>query len=650
MDYYASTDGGPLPDGTPTVAGLSKLLDQIQEQYEHLVDVGEPITAYLRGGTYYMESPLRFDPQRPGSGITLKAYPGEEPVLCGARPVGDWEESRINGVPCWRTRLEEVADGSWYFHQLFVDGDRRPRGRYPQSGALPSVASDKEGPLFGASSQFGYSGSLEGLEWNPDLEVVFDHYWIHDRTRVTAIDTTARVVSLDPDSPMFMHVLSENEFYFENARCAVTEPGQWHLERNTGFLYYIPREGESRDHTAVYAPVASRFVEIAGDEASGDRVEFVNLEGITFRYCRSEGIKNSGQAAHTLSGAITFRHARNCAIRNCTIDGAGTYAVDIQEGCSRLEIRDCVLTHSGAGGIKVNGSDKPGDDARQTSRIGIRGNEIVHGGRLYRDAIGVLLMHASRVHVYRNHIYDFYYSGLSCGWTWGLGESVSHSNRIEYNHVHRIGQKTLSDLGGMYYLGIQPGTVIRGNRVHDVSGKEYGGSGIYLDEGASHMLVEGNRVYDTQGPSFNMHYGRENIVRSNVFIAGEEGAVALAKRKRGREPGPNTALNLSANIIVTQGQPVFTGGYRYHLADDEIRSNGNVIWARDGGPLMVYDEYGKPQPVVGPHTFDEWQALGNDTLSVFADPGFADLDGRDFALGEDSCAHKVGFRPLLEQE
>ncbi|MGW5366412.1 hypothetical protein [Actinopolymorpha pittospori] len=80
---------------------------------------------------------------------------------------------------------------------------------------------------------------------------------------------------------------------------------------------------------------------------------------------------------------------------------------------------------------------------------------------------------------------------MKCGTTKG--------NLIAYNHLHHLGQGLLNDMGRVYLLGEQPGTVVRGDLIHDVECANYGGWGIYLDEGSSHVVVEGNICHDMSG-------------------------------------------------------------------------------------------------------------------------------------------------------
>jgi len=90
-----------------------------------------PVTVQVRGGTYFIDQAITLKPDDSGSEgqpVTYAAYPGEEPVLCGGREIAGWTPYR-DGI--YVAELPEVRAGGWYFRQLFADGKRQARARYP---------------------------------------------------------------------------------------------------------------------------------------------------------------------------------------------------------------------------------------------------------------------------------------------------------------------------------------------------------------------------------------------------------------------------------------------------------------------------------------------------------------------------------------
>jgi hypothetical protein len=123
------------------------------------------------------------------------------------------------------------------------------------------------------------------------------------------------------------------------------------------------------------------------------------------------------------------------------------------------------------------------NDAEQNYSNVIADNDIHDLGLIYAPAVGIWALQSGQNQIIHNHVHDLCYTAISVGWAWGYGPNQSNGNLIAFNHLHEIGKNMLSDMGGIYTLGEQPGTVIQLNLIHDISSFTYGGWGIYMDDG-----------------------------------------------------------------------------------------------------------------------------------------------------------------------
>ena len=644
-------DDGPL-------ATITRARDLIREMKRSGSLTGA-VTVWLRDGRYPLRAPIAFT-EEDAAPVTYAAYPGEKPILDGGEPITGWRTETVNGHEVWATDLAEVGRGAWNFRSLFVNGARKPRARFPKVGIEPErrkfqVMEDvpgtpKNAKLFDGAWSFVTAPGDIDANWRnlTDIDIVALHYWVEERMPIASFDPATRLVT---SSRRSIFALKDDtagtwaRYYVENVFEAMTEPGEWYLDRPTGTLYYFPMPGENIETTEVFAPRIDELLSITGRPADGSYVEFLRFVGITFEHAdwhqpsgghdpdtgSEPGIDYaaSPQAAAHLGGAISLLGARFCAVEECIIRHVGRYGFNLGNGCHGNRIVGNEIADCGGGGVKISGADAHGDESLHTANNRVTDNHIQSCGRIFHSAVGIILRHTFGNVIAHNHIHDLFYSGISCGWVWGYGPNVSRGNIIEANHIHDLGYGWLSDMGGIYTLGIQPGTVIRGNLIHDVTRANYGGWAIYPDEGSSHITVENNVCYDTNSQAFHQHYGEENVVRNNIFAFGREAQVALSR------VDTRIGFTFERNVVITEGQPVFTGGYAHDPAKPGMTSDLNLFWDTAGTLHPAQEK-----------EFGEWQASGQDLHSLVANPKCADLASRNFTLDDDSPAFGLGFKAI----
>ncbi|MCS7065800.1 MAG: right-handed parallel beta-helix repeat-containing protein, partial [Fimbriimonadales bacterium] len=564
---------GPPPDGP--VKSLARALQLVLE------GTPAPVEIRLRGGTYFLNEPLLITPahtERAQRSLTITAYRGEQPLLSGGRVLSNWRVSKLNGKTVWIAELPEVREDRWYFRQLFVNGQRATRARYPNRGYLKVHAVPDSTPNW-MQGQYRFqfaAGDLPRFETPDEGEVVVFNRWIESRLPIKAVDYDKQLIEFGRRSTF---QLQEGDLYYvENLREALDAPGEWYLSRREGLLYYLPREGERPDTAVVIAPVLPQLVRMVGDPAQGRYVEGVKWVGISFAHTEwalPPEMETGGfvQAAYGVPGAIYGEGVRRCAFVRCAIRQVGGYGIELARGCQRNTIERCTIRDLGAGGVKIGEPLIRENLAEQTFGNLLSDCRIQDGGKLFASAVGVWIGQSYSNRILHNEISDFYYTGISIGWTWGYDRSLAGGNRVEFNHVHHIGVRSdgdgpvLSDMGGIYTLGTQHGTVIRHNLWHDIAGYRYGGWGIYFDEGSTGILAENNLVYRTTHGGFHQHYGRENVVRNNIFAYGRDQQLQASR------PESHLRFTFERNIVLGRGELWLTGGL-----DGNMRFDYNLYW------------------------------------------------------------------------
>ena len=545
-------------------------------------------------------------------------------VLSGGVPITGWT-AREDGV--W------VARAPFYFEALFVNGRRAVRARAPNVGFFQArdIVSEENG----ACGVGVLPAEAALLAQVPEADLPFVHLvahvkWDLYRRPLRAFKASSSRVSIAGVSASKLD--AQEQFYFENLRSAFDAPGEWFYDGVAGEVLYRPLPGERLDWLEAIAPRQGFETLVSIDGA-----EDVTFENVTFAHSTpSEQIGPSSydsyQAAVTTPSTVKVNHARRIVFRNCAFRHLGAYGMHLEADCSSNRVESCLFDDLGAGGMKIGPFTNPGASGAVVQPPASTSFNLVtncvfrRGGRHTESGVGVIIAHASDNTVVKNTIEDFYYTGISVGWVWGYAGSVAQRNQIGFNRIRKIGQRALSDMGGIYTLGTSFGTRLFNNVISDIDSFSYGGWGIYPDEGSEGLTVENNLVYDTMDASLHQHYGRANVIRNNIFGFSRQCQVAVTRVES------HLSMKVENNILYWQSGDAFGTRYTGIKNGAQIEWRSNLWWCVESAPRY------------NGATYAQWTSGGRDAGGAVADPLFVDAAGRDFRLRPESPAFAMGFK------
>ncbi|MBK7713069.1 MAG: right-handed parallel beta-helix repeat-containing protein [Bacteroidales bacterium] len=640
--FYLSPEGNDSNPGSPDkpLATLTAARDRVRD-YRKSNNVSQPVEIIPLAGEYFMFQPLQLtadDSGTPDSPLKIRAMDGTRVVFRGGVQLTGIEKVTEE---LWKIFVPQVAWYNSYFDQLYVNGRRAVRARTPNQGfytvknASESILVKGNGllpQLAVQEFQLNADGAACLRSFSPedynDAVVTFYHKWDNTMKHIAGFnDSTASIHTMGIGMQPWNSIDGQSRYYIDNLRSALDSPGEWFLDRS-GYLFYIPIEGESIETTSFFAPVLKEFIVIQGDSVSGRRAGNISFENLCFEYAGyqlpSHG-NEAMQAASPIAASVTLDYAHNVSFLNCEVAHTGTYAFWFRRANSNCSIKHSYLHDLGAGGVKIGETVIRPDISEITNNITIDNSIITDGGNVFPSAVGIIIFNASDNKLTHNEISNLRYSGISAGWVWGYTPSPSKRNMIEFNHIHHLGWGELCDMGGVYTLGASEGTTVSNNVIHHVYSFDYGGWGLYTDEGSFGIREENNLVYACKSSGFHQHYGKENIIRNNIF------ALNIRSQLQATRVEQHRSISFTNNIIYfDRGSLLSSNWHKFNLLADY-----NCYWDKRSKQIMFADK-----------SFPEWQNSGKDKHSLIADPLFVNAEAFDFRLKDQAVVKKIKFIPF----
>lgn len=548
IDLYISKSSTGQGDGSKNAPFTSFL--QLTERLKELRSKGDhcPVTILIAPGIYELDKPLLLTPEHnKGTDglVTFKPSQKGEVVLSGGKHITQWVEIEPNH---WVASLPEVKNGKWYFRQLFAGHKRLSRARTPNNGFLKtksglSIFKNNKGLIGNAEhaedakhwlSRCGFSYQDRDIRYWDDwknAEILTFHSWECSWQSILSIDTLNKdVYFTSPCRYPVGNFGSTMRYRIENIREALDEAGEWFLDRETGELHLLTKNGENPGDMQIYAPCLEQVLVCTGTNQKA--VSNIHFENIDFQYTAyrmglydiapnwpteiQEGIPyfpsdirpgfTGAQAAPTAGASLNFRYADQISFEQCSMRHLGAIGVSIAKGCRAISLNACEIADTGAGGIYI------GFDVRLVKEAGIPQSDAPKGniisnclitslGHVHPAAVGVWMAQTSDNKVVNNEISYISYSGISTGWTWGFEPNYTKNNYIAHNYIHHVAQ-ILGDAAGMYSLGDCEGTVYDGNYIDQI----YKGDDVYgvvdamgFDECSSKITIRNTVIGKTSG-------------------------------------------------------------------------------------------------------------------------------------------------------
>jgi hypothetical protein len=570
-DFYIAPNGIDSNPGTAAApfATLARARDAVRKKAAS--GLTSDVLVLIRGGIYQQSETITFGPEDSGTdkvSITYAASPGEKVILSGGRQITGWKKGRS---AIWTAEVPDAKSGGWYFRQLFVNGKRAVRARTPNADdktpwwvIKTSTATRETPPPEDVPIPVSLTGPVKAYSNPTDVELVYVRNNEEGRKRLGAINPTDQTLTLAPPHRWNSRVFTNDwslslpaagkACYLENALEMLEQPGEWYLDRNTGVLFYWPREGEDLTRDEVVAPVLQKTMlavigtpqrPVLNVHFKGIHVEHVDWPlpawGYMALFCCNLQTGSDPRPGHRpMDAAVEYEFARSCSFTDGGISHVGGMGICLRNGTSFDVIEGNEISDLGGGGIFAGYANvaglylyaAPPPEKDEYKGYRIANNYVHHCGTDYYGAVGILLFSSQDTLVSHNLVHDTAYIGICVAGSQDPKLPFARNNVIEHNHVHDA-MKVTTDGAGLYvtFAQLDRGCIVRSNLIHDTHGSPVGrleqnlgehppSGGLYLDGDSSGGHYENNVLYRNfaAGPIiFGATAEQDNTWRDNLF-------------------------------------------------------------------------------------------------------------------------------------
>lgn len=556
-DIYVAPNGSDANPGTKEkpMATVAMALRQAREM-RRLNDpaVANGVHIIVENGVYALSEPLFVRPEdsgTPTSPTVIEAAPGARPVLSGGLQVKGWRKATENipGLPAaargkvWVANAPVEAGRLTDFRQLWINDQKAVRARDRNADSMNRILS------WDHQTEQCWIPKPKAAGWDKaaGMEMYIHQWWAIAILRIKSVTVKgdsallsfyqpeSRIQSEHPwPAPWISQKTGNSAFYLTNAIQFLDEPGEWYLDVQKQRIIYWPRNNENLPTAQVVVPYLQTIARIEG--TIDNAVAHVYFKGIGFKHTTwlrpsqaghvplqagmflldayklkipgtpdKKGLENQAWIGRQ-PGGVELQFVNNTGFERCHFSQMAATGLDYIKGTLHDTIIGCTFRDIAGTAIQAGYfSDpafethlpyNPADERELCRKLTISNSYITNCANEDWGCVGISAGYVQGINIVHNELSDLPYSGICVGWGWTKTINAMRNNRIHANLVHHYA-KHMYDVGGLYTLSAQPGSVISENYVHTILKAPYAHDPnhffyMYLDEGSAYLTLKDN--------------------------------------------------------------------------------------------------------------------------------------------------------------
>jgi len=510
--------------------------------------------------------------------------------------------------------------------ELFVDGELMNVSKYPNDGYATVDTVTEPGPfmrnwnddILGSQSwippeeriptpfRFISKDAQSRMEkWQTaDQALMWGRFYWEWATQSVPVDyvvpASGEIASKVPSA---FSVRTGQPWYIYNLLEEIDEPGEYFLDRNTGYLYIYPKTDISSVKEVLLTLLDDATIHFDG-------ASYIDFKGIDMGMSRRHSVymKNSdnihildSEISYTAGFAVKMERSTNCTVKN-------SYIHDVDGGVDIIECGDIENLIPG--------------------NCGVENCELEWFARLSGTGIGAVNLNGCGNYARNNEIHNAQHLAVTFR---------GPNHEISFNNIYNVCQE--SDDAGVIYAGrrlaVDYGTVIKNNYIHDCTPNvdfEGGTIAVYLDDFMSGITVSGNIIENMQlGGQFS---GYNNEWTNNIFINCEHYSI-------------RTVFNANISAFSMQTQLVSEWKAATYRTNDAWKNAFPKLYAQTeenvtkdlvstGNVVANNYMWNSPGVNIEPAMVSSKESIIKDNVSSNRDPGFYNAEDKIYLLKEDA--------------